>query len=253
MSDPDILFLDEPTNHLDVEKIMVLEEWLNSQLYETAIVMVSHDRSFLDNCTNRTLFLRGAQVHDYNHSYTRAKQLLIADDKAAFAQREKELKELEALQKSAKKLRQIGVDNYSDKSLHRAAQLDKKVERLRSQLTLVYNETRRDVKLNTTTSQADYLLSIENVDIKAPNGEFLFQIDELKISPGERVVMLGANGTGKSQFAQHLVRAFASRDTSREQGIKITPSAKLGYVDQHLSNLDPKKDNPGTNTRSCFY
>lgn len=66
---------------------------------------------------------------------------------------------------------------------------------------------------------------------------FLFHIEKLEIAQGDRLIILGANGTGKSQFIHHLNRAFEQRDIANKAGISITPTAKLGYIDQHLSNL----------------
>lgn len=237
LADPDVLLLDEPTNHLDVEKMAALEEWLNGQLRDKPMIAVSHDRNFLEACTNRTLFLRGGQVHDYKHSYFRARQLLREDDKAAAAQRERELDELSRLQKSASELRQVGVNFFSDAALTRAKQMERRIESLRAQVTPVYDETRREIKLNSSDTHAKYLINLENVTIKAPDGKLLFQIPKLAIARGERIVVLGENGAGKSQFIQHLLRAFADPERARNDGIQITPTAKLGYVDQHLSTL----------------
>jgi ATPase subunit of ABC transporter with duplicated ATPase domains len=237
MSNPDILLLDEPTNHLDVGKILVLEEWLKTQVFDTPMIVISHDRGFLESCTNRTVFLRDGQVTDYKYPYSRARKLLFEDDKAAKNQREIELAELERLQKSAHHLRQIGVDNYSAPALKKAKQIERKIERLRSQVTSVYVEQQRDIKLSSSETHAKRLVLIENTDIKAPDGTLLFHIEKLEINQGDRLVILGPNGAGKSQFIQHLKRAFANIDIAKKQGISITPSAKLGYVDQHLSNL----------------
>lgn len=237
MTEPDMLLLDEPTNHLDVAKIMALEEWLNDQVYDTPIVAVSHDRGFLEACTNRTIFLRGAQTMDYKYSYEQARKLLAEDDKAAKAQREAELAELERLEKSAHDQRQVGKDNFSDAALQKAKQIQRRADQLRASLTAVYNEARRDIKLRPSDIHAKQLINIQNVDIKAPDGAQLFHIDSLSIKQGERIVILGVNGAGKSQFIQHLNRAFADKEAARTQGITITPTARLGYVDQHLTNL----------------
>ncbi len=241
MSNPDVLLLDEPTNHLDVGKIIVLEDWIKTQVSGIPMVIVSHDRRFLDSCTNRTIFLRGGQSFDYKYSYSRARELLFEDDKSAINQREKELYELERLQKSAHNLRQIGVDNYSAPALQKAKQIERKAEKLRAQLTAVYNAPQRDIKLSSSETYANRLVLIEKVDIKAPDNKQLFHIEKLEIAQGDRLVILGVNGSGKSQFIQHLNRAFQQRDLAKKQGISITPTAKLGYIDQHLSNLPLNK------------
>ncbi len=238
MTDPDVLLLDEPTNHLDVEKIGVLEEWLKTCMADKPVIIISHDRRFLDSCTNRTLFLRGAQVFDYQYSYTQAKNLLIEDDKALTSQREKELEELTRLQKSAHELRQTGINNHSDAALQKAKQIDKKIERLRLQLTApVHIEYPRAIQLTNSGSHAKKIITIENVSIHAPHGLKLFHITKFDIAQGDRVVILGKNGAGKSQFIQHLVRAFSNLEASKDHGIRITPSTRLGYIDQHHSTL----------------
>jgi len=237
LSEPDILLLDEPTNHLDVEKILVLEQWLNEQVYNIPVVAISHDRSFLTNCTNKTLFVRGTQVREYAHPYERAKELLAEDDKAASSQRAREEKEMGRLKRSAHELRQVGVNNRSDTALRKSQQIAKRAENLETNLTDVHVEERRDIKLGSSDIQAKRLIGIKDVTISAPDGRQLFHIDKLDIMQGDRLVVVGPNGSGKSQFLQHLHRAFADIEAAKVGGVAITPSAKLGYIDQHLSNL----------------
>ncbi|MDD9912654.1 MAG: ABC-F family ATP-binding cassette domain-containing protein [Alphaproteobacteria bacterium] len=235
VSEPDMLLLDEPTNHLDTEKITVLERWLNEQASQIPLVIVSHDRRFLDICTNKTWFLRGKTVQEYAKPFTQAKKLLQEDDSAAASQRDKELTELRRLEKSAHELRQRGVNNYSDTSLQKAKQMDRKVERLASQVTQVHTEKERDITLDNSFTHAKNLLSLSEVDVLAPDKKHLFYIDKLNISQGDRVVVIGENGCGKSQFIKLLKMAFENR--GQLDSISITPTAKLGYVDQKLSGL----------------
>lgn len=86
VAEPDALLLDEPTNHLDLEKIELLEGWINDPARQMPIVIASHDRRFLDRCTTRTLFLRPGVSAVYAHPYTRARHLLAEDDAARQAQ-----------------------------------------------------------------------------------------------------------------------------------------------------------------------
>jgi len=237
LSEPDVILLDEPTNHLDVAKIMVLEQWLNEQVYNVPLIAISHDRSFLANCTNKTVVIRGGQAHVFDHPYEAAKDLLSEKDKASVAQRSKELREMGRLARSAHELRQIGVNKRSDNALRKSVQITKRVESIGADLTEVHTEAKRDIKLGNSGTQAKRLIGIENVTITAPGGKILFRIDKLDISPGERLVIMGSNGSGKTQFLNRLHRAFDDLDESRKEGIAITPSAKLGYLDQHLSHL----------------
>src|SRR3990167_2018083 len=237
LSHPDILLLDEPTNHLDVAKILVLEQWLNEQVYNIPLIAISHDRTFLSNCTNKTFFLRGTEIREYNYSYSRAKQLLLEDDHALSARRAKELKELNRLKRSAHDLRQIGVNNYSDAALKKSIQMAKRAEGIETQLTNIHVEEKRSIKLSNSGIHTKRLIGMKNVDILTPEGAVIFHISHLDIMQGERLVIFGANGSGKSQFLKYIKNAMRDIDSARTLGMTITPSIKMGYIDQHLSHL----------------
>ena len=114
IGDPDVLLLDEPTNHLDLERMAVLEDWIRYQTEGVAMVIASHDRAFLDNCTTRTLFLRTDVCRGYAHPFSRARDLLAEDDAAAEAKLAKEAKEAARLRKNAGQLKNVGINSGSD-------------------------------------------------------------------------------------------------------------------------------------------
>ena len=120
VTQPDALLLDEPTNHLDGEKIAVLEAWINGPAARTPILIASHDRSFLDACTTRTLFLRPGASRFYAHPYSRARPLLADDDAALDRKHTKDAKEVDRLRRNAGELRNIGV-NSGSVSIRRAS------------------------------------------------------------------------------------------------------------------------------------
>ena len=237
LSNPDILLLDEPTNHLDIEKILVLERWLNEQVYDIPMISVSHDRNFLENCTNKTFFLRGGEIREYRYPYARAIQLLAEDDKNSETQRSKELKEMNRLKRSAHELRQIGVNNYSAAALKKSNQIAKRAEGIETKLTHVHIEEKRDIRLSNSGIHNKQLVGLKQLDIKTPDGVLLFHIEELRIFQGDRLVIFGKNGTGKSQFQKMLHRATLDVDAARLSGIVVAPAIKLGYIDQHMSHL----------------
>jgi ATPase subunit of ABC transporter with duplicated ATPase domains len=177
----------------------------------------------------------------YSHPYSTARELLEQDDKAAHAQREKELKEVSRLEKSAHQLRQIGINKFSDSSLKRSAQIAKRAEAIKAQTTEVYVEGKREVRLSNSGTHAKYMMQLQNVDVSAPDGKHLFHIEKLSIGQDERLILMGVNGAGKSQFIQMLRRAFADKDTAKQEGISIGPSIQLGYIDQQLSQLPLNK------------
>jgi len=240
MSDPDVLILDEPTNHLDLGKTFSLERWLSEQIYNVPVVIVSHDRAFLDKCTNRTVFLRKSGVSIYKHSFTRARELLFEDDKSLFSKRVVEMEELKRLEKSAHKQRQIGKDNYSDTALQKAKQIERRAQDLRESLTDIHTEEKRDISLTSSTTHNKCLLQMTDLNVFSPTGDLLFKIDTLEVNSGDRVVILGANGTGKTCFFT-LLREYSEKRQGLSEGkLNIPPSVKVGIIDQHLSNLSQK-------------
>jgi ATPase subunit of ABC transporter with duplicated ATPase domains len=241
VADPDILLIDEPTNHLDLAKILMLERWLQRELQTTPLLIVSHDRRFLQTCTNRTLFLRPSLSRVYDYSFARARALLEEDDRVLELKKDRELDELRRLRKSAHTLRQIGVDNYSAAALRKSNQIARRADAIQDSLPSTHVEPKRDIKLISQSTRANRLINIEGMTITQPSGAILFRIGKLDIGPGERVVVLGRNGTGKTQFIQKLRAGFQLPDKAREEGLSIGPSLLLGYIDQNMSQLPADK------------
>lgn len=240
--DPDILLLDEPTTHLDLVKIMILESWLEHEVGRIPLMVASHDRRFLDTCTNRTLFLRPRDSVMYAYPFSHARELLAENDRALESKKARELKEAQRLRQSAHNLRQIGVNNYSAAALRKSIQIAKRADSIENSLTETHVEPRRDIKLASRDTHAKRMVGIENVVISQPNGSPLFSIGKLEVWQGERVVLLGRNGTGKSCFVKRLLAAFAAPDLARGEGITIAPSAVMGYIDQNMSHLPEDED-----------
>jgi ATPase subunit of ABC transporter with duplicated ATPase domains len=237
ISDPDILLLDEPTNHLDLSKILMLEGWLNQELSDVPLIVVSHDRRFLDGCTNKTLFLRQTESKLYSHPYSRARQLLSDDDAAIEAKREREMKELSRLKRSAHDLRQIGKNNFSDAALRKSNLMSKRARAAEDSLTSIHVEERRDIKLSNRGTHSNRLIALENITVSTPTGRRLFSIGKLAIGQQERVVVLGRNGSGKTCFIEYLRGVISNRAVAPSSGVTISSTVALSYVDQHMSQL----------------
>ena len=227
------MLLDEPTNHLDLEKIGVLEGWIAGPASRTPMLIASHDRSFLDASTTRTLFLRPGASRLYTHPYSRARQLLAGDDAAQDRKHAKESKEVDRLRRNAGELRNIGVNSGSDLLQKKSMQLKERAERLEQSLRPAHVERTADIRLANRGTHAKVLVSVRDLVVRTPDGRPLFGIAKLDLRQGDRLVLLGRNGVGKSRLVTLLHHAASAE--IRE--VRISPSVVLGYADQQMSQL----------------
>jgi ATPase subunit of ABC transporter with duplicated ATPase domains len=243
VNEPDALLLDEPTNHLDLGKILQLERWLLSATRNMPVIIASHDRGFLDATTNRTLFLRPGTSHYFALPFTRARIALAEADEAAARQQERDLKEASQLRKQASKLTNIGINSGSDLLTVKAKYLKERAARIEASVTQLHKERSGEIKLANAGTHAKVLVAIENLTVRTPDGRELFSLPKLHIFQGDRVVLLGRNGTGKSQFMKLMTRAMSGEAIP---GVRVTTSLRLGATDQEMSQL------PGTGTPFDF-
>lgn len=234
VTEPDLLLLDEPTNHLDLGRIAALESWLAALPRQTIVIMASHDRQFLDSATNRTLFLRPEQSHFFPLSYSAARQALDEADQAAEQQRQRDLREVAQLRKQAAKLTNIGINSGSDLLVVKSKQLRDRAEKIESQVVSAHREKTGKVMLGNSGAEARIMLAFENMAIATPDGRPLFSIEKLHIFQGDRVVLLGRNGAGKSQLVNRVAAALQQKPV---EGLRLSPQIVPGYLDQALDWL----------------
>ena len=236
VTEPDVLLLDEPTNHLDLVKIALLEDWLNALPRDVAVLIASHDRAFLDAVSNRTLFLRQEQSLTYALPYGRARAALDEADASDERRYQKEMKTAQQLRKQAAKLYNLGVNSGSDLLTVKTKQLKARAEKLEDSARPGYRErSSGSIRLANRGIQAKVLLTLEDAVVTTPDGTPLFRTGQQWICQGDRIVLLGRNGAGKTRFVEMIRKAIA--DLSVGGAIKPTPSLVLGYSDQALSNL----------------
>ena len=240
VTEPDALLLDEPTNHLDLAKIQMLERWIAT--CRVPMVIASHDRGFLDACTTRTLFLRPGTSRSYAHPYSRARHLLADDDAAQEAKLVKETREVDRLRRNANELKNVGINSGSDLLLKKSKQLRERATALEQTLASVHAERSGDIRLANRGTHAKVMLALAGVDVSAPDGQALFRIGKLDVFQQDRIVLLGRNGVGKSQFVRLLRRALAGDDVP---GVRASPSIVIGYVDQLMSHLPDEATSHG--------
>ncbi len=234
VTQPDALLLDEPTNHLDLGKLFQIEDWINQVARQTPMVIASHDRDFLNACTNRTLFLRPDVSRYFSLPYRGARAALAIEDTTAEVRQERELKEAGKLRQQARKLTNIGINSGSDLLVVKAKQLKDRAGKIEAAARPAHKERSGEIRLANSGTHARVLVALEDVTVTTPAGAALFKIGKLHIFQGDRIVVLGANGAGKSQFIKQLNRALAGEE---QAGIRVNPSLVTGYVDQAMSQL----------------
>ncbi|MBS0410356.1 MAG: ABC-F family ATP-binding cassette domain-containing protein [Proteobacteria bacterium] len=240
LEDPDILILDEPTNHLDLGNINVLERWL-TQDFEIPMLIVSHDREFLNRVTERTLFLRADGVHAFKTTFSVAREQLLSRDATAAAQRKLEEKEIKRLEAAAARYKVWAVKNPGLNKRKNA--IETRIARIEADRTQTYVSRERRLELADGEIDAKVALRLSNLAVKTPDGaRTLITIDRLNIAAGERVALLGVNGAGKSTLLNVLASAF---DPEREHydgqaPVRFNPAARLVYFDQSMRDLPLK-------------
>jgi len=222
---PNVFLLDEPTNHLDIESI----EWLESFLkdYAGAVVLVSHDRAFLDNVTNRTVEISLGKIYDYKVNYTKYLELRIErreQQMAAFRNQQKMIQDTEDF---ISRFRYKATKSVQVQS--RIKQLDK-VDRIE-----VDEEDTRSLNIKFPPSPRSGTVVFEAKDVSKRYGDLLV-LDKvnLTLERGNRIAFVGKNGEGKSTMARIIMQEL---ECTGEQ--KLGHNVKIGYFAQNqASNLD---------------
>jgi len=248
ITEPDVLLLDEPTNHLDLQRIGLLQNWLANLPRETPVVITSHDRAFLDATTNRTLFLRAERSRDFAQPFTKARAALAQADEADARRFANDLNKASQLRKQAAKLKNIGINSGSDLLITKTKQLTERAAKIEAAAKPSHQDrSAGDIKLTNSGTHAKALVSFDEVWVKTPDARDLYRTGKMWITPGDRIVLLGANGTGKTQLVKAVHRAL----TGAASDIKVAPTVTLGYSDQQLTQL-ADTDTPMTAVAGAF-
>ncbi|HWA59861.1 MAG TPA: ABC-F family ATP-binding cassette domain-containing protein [Caulobacteraceae bacterium] len=241
LEEPDILVLDEPTNHLDLGNINVLERWL-TQDFDIPMLIVSHDREFLNRVTERTLFLRADGVHAFKTTFSIAREELLRRDAQAAAQRKLEDKEVKRLEAAAARYKVWAVKNPGLNKRKNA--IETRIARIEADRTQTYQARERRLELAEGDIDAKVALRITGRTVTTPDGSRkLIDIDRLAIGAGEKVALLGVNGAGKSTLLTALAQAF-DPDQEHYDGqasIRFNPATRLVYFDQSMRDLPLKE------------
>ena len=233
LEDTDILLLDEPTNHLD----MHATEWLEDYLlhFKGTVLAISHDRWFLDKVAQRIIEIVNGKAEFYNGNYTFYAEEKQRRYEELRRQYEKNQKEIAHLQKAADDLH-LWAFMGADKLHKRAFSMEKRIARLQTA-----ERPREDKKLSVRFRQKEFfgdeVLVLEDVAKSYGEKKLFSGIDEL-IEPGERIALIGDNGTGKST----LLRCITGEETPDRGWIHLGPAVKSAYLPQLVRFDDPLRN-----------
>ena len=221
LKDNDILLLDEPTNHLDIESIIWLEQFLKK--FKGALVLVSHDRMFLDQVTNRTLEIVQQRIFDFKKSYSKymvLRQELRTQQQAAQKNQEKEIQQTEKL-----------IERFRAKAskASMAQSLIKKLDKInRIEIDPEENKKIR-FEFGISHQPGKIILEVQQVSKAYGDKQVLSGVD-LEIERGEKIAFVGQNGQGKSTLAKILVS-----EIQYDGKVKLGHNVQLGYFAQNQS------------------
>ncbi|MEL7597074.1 MAG: ABC-F family ATP-binding cassette domain-containing protein, partial [Clostridiaceae bacterium] len=230
LSKPDILLLDEPTNHLDLDAIEWLEEYLKS--YKGTIMVISHDRFFLDSITDKTFELSNGCIDTYNGNYSTYIEL----KKKVY---EEKLKAYNLQQADIKRQEEI-IERYRSFNREKSVRAAESRQKALDKIEIIEAPTKENkitkIKFQPQIQSGNDVLHIENLS-KHYGSKTLFENLNLDIKRGEHVALIGENGRGKTTLFKILMNQVKSDDGICFLGKNVF----LGYYDQEQSNLDPEK------------
>ena len=232
LEDTDILLLDEPTNHLDLRATEWLEEYLEK--FKGTVLTVSHDRYFLDKVVDRVIEIQNGKAEFYsgNYSFYAVEKERRYEEK--LKQYEKEQAKIQQLEKAAEQLR-IWAYSGNDKVFKRAQSMEKRIERMRV-TDRPKKERKMEVRFGEREFRGDEVLTIKN--LKKSFGErTLFSDVNLEVAGGERIALLGDNGTGKST----LIKILMGEEEPDSGKLRLGPTVKIGYLPQIIHFSHPER------------
>ena len=231
LEDTDILLLDEPTNHLDLHATEWLEEYIRG--FKGTVVAISHDRYFLDRIVTRVIEIQDGKAEFYSGNYS----FYAVEKERRFQERmkqyEKEQAKIQQLEKAAEQLHLWAF--MGNDALHkRAFSMEKRIERMRT-TSKPTKAKKMDARFNAAEFHGDEVLGLRNLS-KSYGDKHLFQGISLKIEGGERIALIGDNGTGKSTLIKMIMGELYPDDGR----IKTGPQVRAAYLPQiiHFDHPD---------------
>ena len=229
LSKPDVLLLDEPTNHLDIESIEWLEGYLKD--YRGSLVLISHDRKFLDNVTNRTVEIMVGRIHDYKVPYSKYLELRkerLSQQQAAYENQQRMIEKTEEF---------IEKFRYKPTKSNQVQSRVKQLEKLERIEVDIEDKSTLAVKFPPAPRSGD--IAYKGVDMKVGYGEkVVFSDADIEVRRGEKVALVGRNGEGKTT----LMRVIMNELDPMSGDSKVGYNVNIGYYAQNQEDILDKED-----------
>ena len=226
---PDVMLLDEPTNHLDIESIEWLEDYLKN--CRCSIVLISHDRKFLDNVTNRTIEIMLGEIHDYKVPYSKYLELRkerLAQQRAAYENQQRMIEKTEDF---------IERFRYKPTKSNQVQSRVKQLEKLERIEVDMEDKSALSVKFPPAPRSGDIVYKAENLTL-GYDSKIVFSGAEIEIRRGEKVALVGRNGEGKTT----LMRAITGSLPPMEGTSRVGYNVSIGYYEQNQEDVLDKQD-----------
>ena len=223
LSNPDILLLDEPTNHLDIDTLEWFEEYLSS--YNGTVVIISHDRYFLDRTVNKIIEIENGNANIYHGNYSyylkeSEKRLMIE-----FQNYKNQQKEIKALKEAIERYKVWGAKSDNPMFFRRAKAIETRLEKME---VIEKPKTKSELRINLNVEDrtSNRVMVISNLDLKIGNKELL-RNSHMEVYYKERVCLMGKNGAGKTTLIKNILN-------NTHENIKLGTNIKIGYIPQEI-------------------
>ena len=229
LGQPDVMLLDEPTNHLDIESIEWLEDYLKN--CRCSIVLISHDRKFLDNVTNRTIEIMLGKIHDYKVPYSKYLELRtarLAQQRAAYENQQRMIEKTEDF---------IERFRYKPTKSNQVQSRVKQLEKLERIEVDMEDKSALSVKFPPAPRSGYIVYKAENLTL-GYDSKIVFSGAEIEIRRGEKVALVGRNGEGKTT----LMRAITGSLRPMEGTSRVGYNVSIGYYEQNQEDVLDKQD-----------
>jgi ATP-binding cassette, subfamily F, member 3 len=234
VENPDILLLDEPTNHLDMKSVEWLENYLKD--YSGSVIIISHDRYFLDKVVNKVVEIENLSSKTYIGNYSSyVNQKEEALDLAKHQYKEQQ-KKINSIEESIKRLKVFSRNGENEKFVKRAQSMQKRLDKMEKMENP--NKKIDNMKINITnkTKQSQDVIYIKEGK-KSFGEKLLFKDVEFLVRKGENIALIGENGCGKST----LIKIILKKEELDSGSIKVSNSSKIGYLPQNVEFEDEEK------------